>query len=325
MNLKGILQDKSNGMKLMLFVILIVISFVLCQLFIVALSLIGVIPIDIFLGTSTKNQNDILFLKVIQLISFLFLFIIPSVVFSYLEHKKNIFKRMGFTNFGSPKMKLHSRISYIVKMILLISAMTFCIQPFIYYTYELNTYFITFLDQSYPDYFSGVIGYMRDIEESTEYLMTDFLKMPTIFDLTFNLFLIAIIPAIAEEMLFRGVLQQKLKAILKNHHIAIIITALIFSAIHMQFFGFLPRFFLGILLGYLFYYSGNLWMSVLFHFLNNAIIILVYFAFNSDNLITSINLEINNIVGFSGLLSACIVLILLYSYKQIGKEISKIN
>ena len=101
------------------------------------------------------------------------------------------------------------------------------VQPLISYTMQLNTDFII---HYLPEYFSGIKNYIVNLEEIAAQTI-NFLRMDTIGDLTFNLFLLALIPAIGEEMLFRGVLQQKLQSILRNPHIAITITAFIFSAI----------------------------------------------------------------------------------------------
>ena len=67
-----------------------------------------------------------------------------------------------------------------------------------------------------------------------------------------------------------------------NPHLAIWITAIIFSAIHLQFYGFIPRMLLGALLGYLFYWSGNLWLSILAHFVNNGFAVVVAYLINSN-------------------------------------------
>ncbi|MFM7813318.1 MAG: type II CAAX prenyl endopeptidase Rce1 family protein [Flavobacteriales bacterium] len=94
---------------------------------------------------------------------------------------------------------------------------------------------------------------------------------------------ISIIPAICEEMFFRGLLQPLLSSIYRNHHIGIWITAGIFSLIHFQFYGFLPRLLLGALLGYLMVWSGSLWSSMFAHAVNNATAILVFNAYGSTN------------------------------------------
>jgi hypothetical protein len=82
---------------------------------------------------------------------------------------------------------------------------------------------------------------------------------------------VAVLPAVGEELAFRGMLQPALKKLTGNIHIAIWITAVLFSAFHFQFLGFIPRIFLGALFGYLMYWSGNLWIPVIAHFINNGL------------------------------------------------------
>jgi hypothetical protein len=82
--------------------------------------------------------------------------------------------------------------------------------------------------------------------------------------------MIALLPAIAEELIFRGVFQTIFQRLFRSGHLAIWVTSLIFSTIHFQFFGFIPRLILGLVFGYLFYWSGTLWLPVISHFLNNA-------------------------------------------------------
>jgi membrane protease YdiL (CAAX protease family) len=170
-----------------------------------------------------------------------------------------------------------------------------------------------------------VVEGMKQMEDSAEEATKAFLKMDNIGDLLFNLFLIAIIPALGEEMFFRGIIQKKLKNILRNPHVAILITSFIFSAIHMQFFGFLPRFFLGVILGYLFYYSGNLWMSVIAHFANNALaVFLAYFYSEKINEDIS-QLENPEISMIQATIFLLIVLFFIYLYKQINNKELKSN
>jgi membrane protease YdiL (CAAX protease family) len=111
---------------------------------------------------------------------------------------------------------------------------------------------------------------MRITEEEAAKLTETFLKMPTIGSFLFNIFMIALLPAIGEEFMFRGLLQRLLKEWLGNIHLAIFISAFLFSALHMQFYGFFPRMLLGIMFGYLFYWSGSLWVPICAHFINNG-------------------------------------------------------
>ena len=92
--------------------------------------------------------------------------------------------------------------------------------------------------------------------------------------------MIAIIPSVGEELFFRGLLQRLFSEWFRNVHIAIFVTSFLFAAIHMQFYGFLPRMMLGILLGYLFYWTGSIWIPVFAHFLNNGSAVILSFLIN---------------------------------------------
>lgn len=111
---------------------------------------------------------------------------------------------------------------------------------------------------------------IKQLEDTAGDLTQRMLEVDTFWGLLANLLIIALIPAIGEELTFRGVLQQALTRGCKNVHLAIFLSAFIFSFIHFQFYGFLPRMFLGLVLGYMFYYSGSIWTSILMHFINNG-------------------------------------------------------
>ncbi len=292
MNLKGIYRNKSESTKLFLFVIIVFIS-----------ALIGILSIGIISADAGDIEN-ISQLKIIQLISSVFIFIIPPLLFSYFENNQYL-KELGFN------LKFKRQNILMILMIILFS------QPLVAYCMQLNLDFI----QSISDYIPKVIESMKQMEENAKLITEGFLKMDNIGDLLFNLFLIAIIPAIGEEMFFRGVTQKKLKNILRNPHIAILITSFIFSAIHMQFFGFLPRFFLGVVLGYLFYYSGNLWMPIIAHFTNNALAILLMYLPFVEKIDTDISqLETTEISIIQATIFLIIVLLFIYLYKQINSK-----
>ena len=130
---------------------------------------------------------------------------------------------------------------------------------------------------SLPESFAGLEAKLRLMEETAGTATFAFLDVSTIGGLLVNLFIIAVLPAIGEEFFFRGILQRLFKDWTKNIHISIFITAFLFSAVHMQFFTFLPRFLLGLLFGYLLFWSKNIWLPVFAHFVNNAIAVLVYY------------------------------------------------
>ena len=127
-----------------------------------------------------------------------------------------------------------------------------------------------------PDFMAPLENWMKASETQLEEITLKMLNVTTIQALLFNLFLMAILPALGEELFFRGTI-QKIITERKNAIIAIWIAAFIFSAIHMQFYGFLPRMLLGAFFGYLVYWSGNLWLPIVAHFVNNGIAVLFYY------------------------------------------------
>lgn len=129
-----------------------------------------------------------------------------------------------------------------------------------------------------PAYFRDIEMWAREREDLAA-LITKFLttfSSPEEFILAF--IVIAVLPGIGEELVFRGLLQRNLHAATKNIHSAIWVSAILFSAFHLQFFGFVPRILLGALFGYLYYWSGNLWISIFAHFFNNGFMVVMMYC-----------------------------------------------
>ncbi len=135
-----------------------------------------------------------------------------------------------------------------------------------------------------PEYFSGIEQWAQQMEEKmqvlTEYL-TDFES--TGYFVVAIVF-IAVVPGIGEEILFRGFLQNILKRIFKNDHAAVWAAAILFSAIHFQFYGFVPRMLLGALFGYLYLWTGNLLVPILAHFFNNSLSLFALYFYQKGKL-----------------------------------------
>ena len=125
-----------------------------------------------------------------------------------------------------------------------------------------------------PEALSELENILRSMEDAAMETTQLILSMTSIGGVFLNLLVIALLAAVTEEIFFRGALQQILQKWFGNDHLAIWITGAVFSLIHFQFYGFLPRMILGILLGYLFLYTSNLWVAIFFHFVNNASVIL---------------------------------------------------
>jgi membrane protease YdiL (CAAX protease family) len=155
----------------------------------------------------------------------------------------------------------------------------------------------------------------KGLEGITKYLTT----FTTTGQLLMALLVIAIIPAIGEETLFRGVLQRNFTIWTKNPHIGIWLAAAIFSAIHVQFLGFFPRMLLGALFGYLYLWSGNLWVPILAHFVNNGFT--VFMVYLHQQKMVSVDIESTEAIPITGaLLSGVITLGLLFYFKRSNED-----
>lgn len=152
----------------------------------------------------------------------------------------------------------------------------------------------------------------RQYEEQVKMLA----KFQTPGDYFTALFIMALMPAIVEETFFRGGLQQVLHRWSRNPHLAILLTGLIFSVIHFSYFGFLPRVALGMVLGYIFYLSGNLWYSIIGHFFNNALMVTVLYAqyLKDKNIDTQVG---ESAPWWAGLLSLGILIFLFLLLRQL--------
>lgn len=197
--------------------------------------------------------------KLIQILGAIGTFIIPAFLFSYL-FTGDLFSYYQFNNpTGSLPM-------------LLTIAMMIVVIPFINYLAELN------LKLDFP--IRAVDRFMRVMENDAEEIMRAFTHTRTFSGLLVNILMIGVIAAVGEELIFRGLLQQLLHGMVRNLHLAVFITAILFSAFHFQFFSFLPRFVLGIILGYLMFYGRSIWYPILAHFVNNTMGV-VYYYFNA--------------------------------------------
>ncbi|MBP6569524.1 MAG: CPBP family intramembrane metalloprotease [Saprospiraceae bacterium] len=137
--------------------------------------------------------------------------------------------------------------------------------------YPLMGYVSFFVDKiDFPDF-------LDKMDQESLAAMSSLLTMDTPADLIFNLILIGIIPGIGEELLFRGIIQKEIFIRWNRPHLAIWITAVIFSAFHFQVTGFLPKMMIGVMLGYAYYYSGSLILPMVVHALNNSVATVVYF------------------------------------------------
>lgn len=154
-----------------------------------------------------------------------------------------------------------------------------------------------------PEALAGIERWMQEMEEENGAIIEQLMGDSRISIFFANLIVMALVPALGEEFLFRGTIQPICKRIFKNDHTAIWITAFIFSAIHLQFYGFIPRLLLGAYLGYLLYWSRSIWVPVCAHFLHNGITTAVVFVSNRKG----INIDESNPMDMPGSLPIMII------------------
>jgi membrane protease YdiL (CAAX protease family) len=154
-----------------------------------------------------------------------------------------------------------------------------------------------------PEAWAHIENSFRSAESRAYEFMIAILSTDSISVLLVNIFVVAVLPAVSEEVLFRGVLQNDLERKFGNPIIAVIITALIFSAFHYQFFTFLPRFVLGVMLGLTYVWSRNLLVPVVLHFFNNGLSVLAWYYFKPE----TINNDLDTIGTFGNMWPLAIV------------------
>ncbi len=272
-------------------------------------SLIGFLGCRIFLGISTESLTGMLedvddpsninFLKFFQVLQTLGVFILPPVVLALALHDKPF-----------QYLKLNRKPTWI--MVGVVCAIILIYGPIIEWVSLVNQHLVL------PGWMSSIETWMRNSENQANKITEAFLTTKSFGGLLGNLVIVAILPAIGEELLFRGLLQRLLKSMTGNYHWAIWLTAALFSALHLQFFGFLPRLLLGALFGYLLEWTGTLWLPMIAHFINNAAGVIIFFAtgegLESDKPEAPI---FNNSVFFGAVISGIILYFLLkYLYRN---------
>ncbi len=138
--------------------------------------------------------------------------------------------------------------------------------------------FLTWWNSSW--HFGALENLLRSYADAATGTVEKLLSLTTTGDLLLQLFVVALIPALCEEFFFRGAIQQTLQRWFGNVHAAILVTALFFSLAHGDAYGLVPRFLLGLVLGYLFFLSGSMVVNVCAHFFNNAIVVVMYYLFH---------------------------------------------
>lgn len=279
--------------------LLVLIGFVLLGAGVFSILALGIITLasgggidQIFnLASGVISSSNINQLKVMQIFVSTGMFILPAIIFSLLYGS------------GLGYLKLNKLPNG--KSILLVITTLFFSAGLINFLMEINQ------SVSFPSFLKELEQWMIQSEKQAEAILEKFMEMNSFSDLAINLLMIGIIPGLGEELLFRGVLQQLLGNWTRNQHIGIWLSAIIFSAIHLQFFGFLPRMFLGVLFGYFFFWSGNLWLPIISHLIFNGSQVLMVYLYKINIVETNIE-EVETIPWYAVVASIIISSYLLY-------------
>jgi membrane protease YdiL (CAAX protease family) len=206
-----------------------------------------------------------------------------------------------------PQEYIRSNVNFPWVLLLLIFAIMMVSSPLIEFLSNINQKMVL------PHF----LQWMRESEDNAQKLTNVMLQMDNVWQMIFDLLFIGLLTAIVEEFMFRGCLQTIFEKWTKNKHAAIWITAILFSAFHMEFFGFLPRMMLGVLFGYFVVWSGSIWTSVWGHFINNGTAVIVTYLYQHKK--TNISPDDQHVFNYAGyIISFIIILFLFWVYRDIA-------
>lgn len=270
--------------------------------FVIAFFCYGSILIKDLSWLSGNNPQAIGALKILLTAQQIGLFLTPAILLGITEGK------MPHKFYGLKKPKANTLI-----LVLLLIA---CSMPIMSWINEANQKMVL------PDFLKGIEEWMHKMEDEGAKTTEALLKMKSTGEFLITLLVVALVPAICEEFLFRGGLQRTFLRAIKNPHIAIWISAIIFSTIHFQFYGFFPRLFLGAAFGYIYFWTGSLWYTIFAHFLNNGFAVGMAWYFQKNNL--PLNGDEQLPVQWYGYLISAIFTIALFKFlkdKSLKKEL----
>ena len=282
--MRGMLKHKSAVTQ-----ILLVVSISLASFFL--LGMLGTVILGQMTGFSIMEISDpsnwdysglrtIALVRGMQGVQFISLFLVPTWLCTRLlslDSREYL---------GLKKIRINYLVAGVAAMIISI--------PFVNWMGDINRNI---------DFPPNIASWMKEKEEEASMLIRALLSRRTPADLVLNMFFIAILAAVGEELLFRGLLQRLFIKLFRSPFVGIIVAAFLFSAMHMQFYGFLPRFLLGVILGFIYWYSGSLWVAIIAHFIYDAaLIVLAYFypeMLNDEATVKISNLAVAGIISFA--------------------------
>lgn len=269
------LYDKHPLFQLFVsFVIIIFIGVILFSVFLLAGAYIFDSDLSLVENPSlAMGAKDLSFLRYMVVVQDITVFIVPAIIVLLMLNSGNpLYMLIG----GTPRLQ----------EVILVIVLTFCIFPVSSFTGQLNSM------MKLPEWLSGVEQWVMEKEDNIADLIDLLIESRTFGIMMLNILIIAVIPAIGEELLFRGVFQKIFQNLFRSGHLAVWVTAFLFSVIHFQFYGFIPRFILGLVFGYLFLWSRTLWLPIISHFINNSVPVAAAYLRDWDKIYTQSEINI---------------------------------
>ena len=298
----------SQTIEIFYFIVFVVASLFVSQF----LALLTLLPLhDFQLVTLMGKMNDLLShpemkleLLAIQGISSCLSFVIVPLLFI-------IWKEKYWRSFLSTNSK-NKYLLILPTMLLVVVSL-----PFVSYLVQWNESLVL------PDFLSQFEIWAKEKEEFLKKITQAMTKLDSGFELIVGMLVIALLPALGEELVFRGYLQNKFVQLFGSVHVAIWLSAFLFSAIHFQFYGFVPRMILGAIFGYLYLFTGQFHLPVIAHFTNNGLMLIMMYLKNKEYIKYDIESEENVTLSVAALSFAMMSFIFVVIMRQV--KINHIN
>ncbi len=291
------IKDKPVGTKLLILVLLVAVFLVISTIIGIVIA-IPIFGFELFGDLTALNDltdpRTISILKYFQVVNQIGIFLLPALFYAQLENRDIS---------GYLKLNGKIKLNYLIISVFIIAASI----PAINWLVEANQ------NMKLPESLGGIEQWMRNSEDKAKALTDAFLNVNTVGGLSVNLIIIALMAALGEEFLFRGVILRIFNDWSGNIHLSVIISALLFSAIHLQFYGFFPRLFLGIMFGYIFLWTGTIWITVILHFLFNGMTVVAYYLANTGVIEADVD-SIGSSASFIVIIGSLIITLILLLY-----------
>ncbi len=215
-----------------------------------------IVALSVSLLNAIPGLDKVPALWISTIVQDLFVFILPAVMLGLLVAGRPM-RFLGLS-------KAPSLLGALGIIVILVAA-----TPALNWTVEWNA------SMTLPDSLKPLEDWMRMQEEAAQRTTDALMSSTSIWGLLATVATVGIVTGLGEETFFRGALQRVFKEGMRNKHLAVWIAAFVFSTLHFQFYGFVPRMLLGAIFGYAYLWSGSLWVPAIAHAYNNSSVVVM--------------------------------------------------